>query len=80
MGEVKLPIGGLDVETQPIQRLKSLEQVEREHILLVLSSVGGRVLKAADILKVTAKTIYNKLEQWDVSPRDLRDRYDDIGI
>jgi DNA-binding NtrC family response regulator len=40
---------------------ESLEQVERAHILRVLEETGGNKPKAADILGISLKTLYNKL-------------------
>lgn len=43
--------------------LKSLAQLEKEIIMLYLKKTGS-VLAAACVLKITAKTIYNKLRKW----------------
>jgi two-component system response regulator AtoC len=41
-----------------------LEDMEREHILRVLNKVGGHRGKAAEILGIAPKTLYNKLESY----------------
>lgn len=38
-----------------------LEDVEREHILRVLGEAGGHRGKAAELLGIAPKTLYNKL-------------------
>ncbi|MFC1491403.1 helix-turn-helix domain-containing protein, partial [Nitrospinota bacterium] len=46
--------------------LRRMEDVEREHILRVVESVGGNKSKAADILGIDRKTLYHKLEKYGV--------------
>ena len=41
-----------------------LEDMEREHILRVLNKVGGHRGKAAELLGIAPKTLYNKLESY----------------
>jgi len=43
-------------------KLPSLEEVERRHILKVLQHMGGNRARAAKILDVDPKTLYNKLK------------------
>ena len=45
----------------------SLEEVERRYILKVLDAVGGQKAAAARILGLDRRTLYRKLERWDVS-------------
>ena len=44
---------------------QSLREVEREHILRVLSFVDGRKAEAAKILGIGRKTLYRKLQELD---------------
>ena len=46
-----------------IHPLKSLEEVEREHILKVLSATDNNKTKAAEILKIDRKTLRTKLSE-----------------
>ena len=48
--------------------MSSLEEVERRHILKVLERTGGSRTRAAKILQVDPKTLYNKLRAWGRSP------------
>jgi DNA-binding NtrC family response regulator len=55
-----------DVSFDPLPRRretgeKRLEEVEREHILAVLSELGGHRGKAAEALGISQKTLYRKL-------------------
>lgn len=43
--------------------LLPLEEIERRHILRVLSEVGGKREKAASILGITSRTLYRKLKE-----------------
>jgi DNA-binding NtrC family response regulator len=53
---------------------QSLADVEREHILKILSETAGNKAKAAKILGITKKTLYAKLHQYGLLPRqDLKD-------
>ncbi len=45
---------------------KSLEEVEREHILKVLDMAGGNRTEAASILGIDRKTLRQKLKRWGV--------------
>ncbi len=42
--------------------IKSLEALERDHILSVLSQSGGSLEKAADLLKINTRVLRNKLK------------------
>jgi DNA-binding NtrC family response regulator len=46
----------------PIHLGMSLEGVEREFITMTLSSVGGNKAKAASILQISRRALYNKLK------------------
>jgi DNA-binding NtrC family response regulator len=47
----------------PIQLGMSLAEVEKEFIQMTLSSVGGNKMKAASILKISRRALYNKLKK-----------------
>jgi two-component system, NtrC family, response regulator AtoC len=44
--------------------LLPLAEIEKEHILRVLESVAGKREKAADILGITSRTLYRKLNEY----------------
>lgn len=50
-----------EVQAAPEVSFKTLEQVEKEHILKALEVAGGSKAKAASLLGVSVKTVYNKL-------------------
>ncbi len=51
----------------PDTGLLSLEEIERRHILRVLQRTGGNRTRAARILDVDPKTLYNKLKTYHVA-------------
>jgi len=51
--------------------LRSLEAVEKDHILQVLRLMGGHQGKAAEVLGVNRRTLYRKLLEWQIDHRDL---------
>ncbi len=59
------PLGGkLDPSESPPAIAQSLEEVERNHILRVLSSVGGNKLRTAEILGIAYSTLFAKLKKY----------------
>ncbi len=48
---------------------RSLEAVERDHILAVLRANGGNKAKAAQQLQIGIATLYRKLKQYEAPPR-----------
>jgi len=58
-----LPTTTPEIEGQ----LPSLEEVERRHIMKVLQHTAGNRARAAKILDVDPKTLYNKLKLYEVS-------------
>ncbi|MCA8976268.1 MAG: hypothetical protein KDC98_16225 [Planctomycetes bacterium] len=55
----------LIAETDPEETLQlSLAEVEKRHIHRVLSSTGGNKTRAARILGIDTKTLYNKLKSY----------------
>ena len=51
-----------------------LAEVEKRHILRVLSSTGGNKTRAAKILGIDTKTLYNKLKSYKSSEQVARKR------
>lgn len=62
------------LETSPLagseqaarQTLTSLEEAERQHILAVLSQVGGNRSRAAQLLGIDRKTLTRKLKRFGI--------------
>lgn len=52
------------VQSQSSDELLPLADIEKTHILRVLESVGGKREKAADILGITSRTLYRKLNEY----------------
>ena len=50
--------------TAPAAPLRSLEDLEREHIQAVLAAMGGDKSRAADVLGIHKKTLRRKLDAW----------------
>lgn len=46
--------------------IKSLEQLEKEHIKQVLLKTGGHRENASEILGISLRTLYNKIKQYDL--------------
>jgi DNA-binding NtrC family response regulator len=60
------PNAGDVVETRAADGLpKTLEQLEREHILRVLEETGGNRERAAAILGISSRTLYRKLREYE---------------
>jgi DNA-binding NtrC family response regulator len=64
-GDVALHLPAISPEIEG--RLPSLDEVERRHILKVLQHTRGNRARAAKILDVDPKTLYNKLKSYDIS-------------
>lgn len=45
------------------RQVRSLEQIENEHIQRVLDKCGGNVSRAAELLRITRQTLYSKLKR-----------------
>jgi DNA-binding NtrC family response regulator len=43
---------------------ESLEEVEKDQILKILNQTNGNIAQAAEILKISRLTIYNKIEKY----------------
>jgi transcriptional regulator of acetoin/glycerol metabolism len=46
----------------------SLEDMERQHIIATLRSVGGHRAKAATVLGIDPKTLYRKIQAYGIVP------------
>jgi DNA-binding protein Fis len=51
-----------------------LAEIEKRHILRVLSSTGGNKTRAAKILGIDTKTLYNKLKAYGAAAQSARRR------
>ena len=45
---------------------KTLEEMEKDHIMAVLEEVGGHQTKAAEILGINRKTLYKKIHKYNI--------------
>ena len=59
---------------------KTLAQVEKEYILEVLESVGGSKAKAAAVLGVTIKTVYNKLNRYAAESKPVEEVTEPVAV
>lgn len=50
-----------------MEEIKTLAQVEKEHILQTLQILKGDKLRTARVLGVGKTTVYRKLRQWGIS-------------
>jgi len=56
-----------------------LAEIEKRHILRVLSSTGGNKTRAAKILGIDTKTLYNKLKAYGAAAESARRRQNSLG-
>ena len=75
--DLPAPLGQRKVSPPP-ESLKSLEVVERAHILSTLSAVDGNRALASRILKLDRKTLYRKLKSYAGSDPPPRAREDSV--
>jgi DNA-binding NtrC family response regulator len=64
IGPSDLPV---DLDAQHKVVCYRLEDVEREHIMQVLKETGGQKGKAAELLGISPKTLYNKLMSYGIA-------------
>ena len=58
-----LPTNLLANRKAAVKQPKTLEELEKEHILTVLEAVGGNQSRAAEILGINRKTLYKKIHK-----------------
>lgn len=51
--------------------MKSLEEMQKDYILKVIEYHYGNLSQSAKVLKVSIKTLYNKLYRWGVDHRNF---------
>jgi two-component system, NtrC family, response regulator HydG len=51
---------------RPLEKARSLEEVERHHILFILEETGDNHVCAAEILGIDRRTLYRKLDKYKV--------------
>src|SRR5262245_39420999 len=73
---------GEDSEDQPLATSaepagsgSSLDDMEREHIVRVLRETGGNKKKAAEILGIERRTLYNKAKRLGIDLSGVREKY-----
>nr|MDJ0667679.1 helix-turn-helix domain-containing protein [Desulfobacterales bacterium] len=50
----------------PARPLKTLEEMEKNHIIAVLAEAGGNQSRAAEILGINRKTLYKKIHKFKI--------------
>ena len=60
-------IGGQTGAAEPVGAGRTLDEVERRHILRILEETNGNHLRAAEILGINRRTLYRKLEKYQQS-------------
>jgi two-component system response regulator AtoC len=73
IGEAALPLGAIAREGAPASNLVlkvgiSVPETERRLILATLESFGGDKKKAAEVLKISIKKLYNRLREYGPTP------------
>jgi DNA-binding NtrC family response regulator len=53
----------------------SLDEVEKDQILKILNQTKGNIAQAAEILKISRLTLYNKIEKYHLKKDDLNKQY-----
>jgi DNA-binding NtrC family response regulator len=67
-GETKVDVGAIEaspaVPARPLPAVQaSLDSMEKEHIIKILKETGGNKKKAAEILGIERRTLYNKAKR-----------------
>lgn len=52
--------------------IKTLDDMVKDHILMVINKCNGKKRPAAKVLGITIKTLYNKLERWGLKEQYVR--------
>ena len=60
VGDISFPFSPLPTPTGG----ESLEEVEKDQIMKILTQTKGNIAQAADILKISRLTLYNKIEKY----------------
>jgi DNA-binding NtrC family response regulator len=57
-------------ESEPLaeERLSSLREAERVHIVRVLEEVGWNKKQAAKVLEISRGTLYRKIQEYELKP------------
>nr|AQQ75135.1 hypothetical protein [uncultured bacterium] len=69
IADLPMPISGMTGASGPQEMEgsgRTLDEVERRHILRVLEETGGNHLRAAEILGIHRRTLYRKLEKYKI--------------
>jgi DNA-binding NtrC family response regulator len=53
-------------QKSPKRQPKSLEEIEKDHIIAVLAETGGNQSSAAEILGINRKTLYKKIQKYKI--------------
>jgi DNA-binding NtrC family response regulator len=53
----------------PVPALRGLEEVEREHVIRVLSATGGNREESSRILGISRRTLTRMIQRWGLPPR-----------
>ena len=54
------------------EQIKSLREVEREHVVRVLEDVGWNKKQAAQVLEISRGTLYRKIAEYGLGPEAQR--------
>jgi transcriptional regulator with PAS, ATPase and Fis domain len=68
---VELTNNKIGSEIISIRAGTSLSEVEKKMIVETLNAVSGNKLKAAEILGITRRSLYNKLEDYQINDKNL---------
>jgi transcriptional regulator of acetoin/glycerol metabolism len=56
-------------ETLPSAALRPLEDIEREHVIRVLTATGGNREESSRILGISRRTLTRMIQRWGLPPR-----------
>jgi DNA-binding NtrC family response regulator len=76
IADLPMSISGMTSNTgapEPVGEGRTLDEVERRHILRILEETGGNHLRAAEILGIHRRTLYRKLEKYEIPVGDLNE-------